>query len=255
MKKGDAVVGKSKRLGDKRWNSITAKCHPAIFELAQLWKELIEARKKLTPDSNAAKYLPTIFELAQLWNEIREATKNPMPDLINQAMVEIEERMEKRLQEIFQKYSGPVPPAPNTFAAQTIFSNQALESKSDAQGIAEMIHWERHRIPLIQDLRKMAARNWGASQRVQRTFSDLEKLRCGEGPIQSFKIDLQHWNIFDVLWGFGLERLTPTELADFFDKFCPCGSEAHDTDSLKKRHARYKRANQRAIASQSQLSI
>jgi hypothetical protein len=159
--------------------------------------------------------------------------------------------LEQRLREIKQKYSGPIPPAPNTFATQTIFSRKALKSKSDAQGIAEMIHWERHKIPRIQDLKKMAARDWDASRRVQRTLSDLEQLRCGKGPIQSFKGDLEHRNIFETLWGFGLERLTPTELADFFDRFCPCGSEEHDTDALKKQRTRFKRAIQKAIASES----
>jgi hypothetical protein len=221
MKKGDAIVGRSEQPEDKCWKLIAAKCHPAIFELAQLLKESTEAINSLKSDS---------------------------PD---RERAKIETKLDRRLQEIKQKYSGPIPPAPNTFATQTIFSKKALKSKSDAQGIAEIIHWNRHKIPLIQDLQKMAARNWEASCRVQRTQSDLERLRCGRGPIRRFKGDIEHATIFEALWGFGLERLTPTELAEFFNIYCPCGSDAHDTDALKKQRARFKKAIQKAITRKS----
>jgi hypothetical protein len=219
MRKGDANVGRSKQPEEKRWASIAAKCNPAIFELAQLWKESIEAINRLRPDS---------------------------PERVR---ANIESTLDRRLQEIMRKYSGRVPPAPNTFAAQTIFSRGALTSKTDVQGIAEILHWNRHRIPLHQDMQKMEARDWEASCRVQRTQSDLERLRCGKGPIKGFKGDIEHATMFEALWGFGPERLAPTEHADFFDKYCPCGSDEHDVDALKKQRMRFKRAIQKAIAS------
>jgi len=212
-------VEKVREWTEKRQESIIEKCHPATFELAQLFKECIEARKALGA--------------------------NLSPELI----AKIDARMEERLEAIKRKYSGPVPPGPNTFAAQIIFSDEALTSESDTQGIVETLHWERWKIPLKQDLEKVRARDWDASRRVQRTISDLEQLRCGEGPIQRFRGNLEHSNMFQVLWGFGIENLTPLELADFFDSFCPCGSaEPHDPDALKKQRARFQIVLSKSIA-------
>ncbi len=206
------LVKRLEDLAKRRQESIVAKCHPAIFELAQLWKDSIKAFKALEPSRP------------------------------HELIAEIEAHLGNRLAEIHRNYSGPAPPNPKTFTAQIIFSEEALTSKSDAQGIAEILHFERHKIPLKVDLQKRQVRDWNATQRVLRTHRDLEQLRCGKGPIQRFKGDIEHSNMFETLWGFGLERLTSEELADFFDTYCPCGSEAHDPDALKKQRARFQKA-------------
>lgn len=199
-----------KVLAKKREKSIEAKCHPAIFEIAQLHKELIEALKALPVGSP------------------------------QEVIATIETRMDKRLKEIEQKYSGPIPPAPNTFTAQIIFSDAALRADSDAQGIAESMHFERHRIPAKVDVERRARKDWNATRRLLRTTSDLEQLRCGKGPIQAFKGNLDHSTMFQTLWGFGIEKLGPEELADFFDRFCPCSCEGHSADALKNQRARFR---------------
>jgi hypothetical protein len=211
MKKGQPrpVVKRVENLAEKRKNSILKKCHPALFELAPLWKESIIEFKKL--GSNAPKEL----------------------------LAELEQKFEKRLQEIQQKYSGPQPPAPNTFAAQVIFRNEG--NMSDRDGIADWIHFERHKIPLKNDLERRQNKDWNSTSRVLRTINDSEQLRCGK-PIRPFKGNLEHQSMFDSFWGFGTEKLSPDELSDFFDWFCPCGCEGHDSDALKKHRARFKRS-------------
>jgi hypothetical protein len=201
-----------------RWKSVQVKCHPAIFPLAQLWKDVIEALRRAGP-------APT-----------------------KEALAEIEAMHEKRSLEIQNRFSGPIPPSPNTFAAQTMFSEQALRSESSDQGVLEWIYFERHKIPMKQDSEQMEARDWDASRRLQRTFGDVEQLRCGKGPIRPFKGNLEHSNMFETLWGLGIELLTQEELADFFDEYCPCGIDAHDPDALKKQRARFKRVLQKAVA-------
>src|SRR5438445_7496299 len=122
MKRGQArpVVQRVEDLAKKRKNSILKKCHPALFDLAALWKESISEFKRL--GSNPPK----------------------------ERLAELEQELDTRLQEIQAKYSGPQPPAPNTFAAQTIFRNDENISKAD--GIADWIHFDRHKIPLKHDL-------------------------------------------------------------------------------------------------------
>jgi len=214
MRKGqakvrDRVVGPA----EKRQESILAKCHPALFELAPLWKEAMQEIKRLGAS-------PAVERVAELKG-----------------------RIERKLEDIKRRHSGPVPPPPNTFTAQIIHS-EAIES--EAEGVAEWLHFERHRVPLKADVAKHRARDRSATHRILRTASDLARLYCGQR-IQPFKSDLEHSGMFENFWGFGLERLTSEELADFFDWYCPCGSEGHDPEALKRQRDRFKRTLSRAI--------
>lgn len=221
MKKGDpklprATESELRRRVEQRQEAIVAKCHPAIFELAQLWKESIAALKSLGAV--------------------------PPPEIL----AELETRFEKRSEEIQRKYSGNVPPEPNTFAAQIMFSGTAFESKSDQLGVSEWLYFERHRTPLKVDVAKRSAKDYEASRRILRTAGDLEALRCNR-KIQAFKGgEIEHRSMFETLWGFGLENLTPEELALFFDEYCPCG-KLHDPDALKKSRNRFRSVLQKAI--------
>lgn len=217
MKKGQArpVVQRVEDLAKKRKNSILKKCHPALFDLAALWKESISEFKRL--GSNPPK----------------------------ERLAELEQELDNRLQEIQAKYSGPLPPAPNTFAAQTIFRND--ENISEVDGIADWIHFDRHKIPLKHDLERRRNKDWNSTNRVLRTVTDMEQLRCGK-PIRPFKGNLEHQGMFENFWGFGIERLSPEELADFFDQFCPCANEGHEPDALKKHRARFARSIASAIS-------
>ena len=222
MRKGESIpVGKRverlKKQAESRQEAIVAKCHPATFEIAKAWKESIEAMSSLGP--------------------------NPPTELAS----EVQSRFGHQLDEIQRKYSGPTPPGPNRFAAQIIFSDAALKSQSDNRGVAEWLHFERHRTPLKVDANKRQAKDFDASRRILRTAADLEALRCGK-KLKKFKGDLEHRNMFEVLWGFGVETLTPEELVVFFDSYCPCGIEVHDPDALKKSRNRFKLVLRRATA-------
>jgi hypothetical protein len=206
MKKGDPKPAGARQSGlrlrvEQRQEAIVAKCHPAIFELAQLWNESIAALNSLGA--------------------------NPPSEIL----AELAAGFEKRSEEIRRKYSGNVPPDPNTFAAQVMFSDAALKSESDTLGVVEWIHFERHRTPLKVDVGKRSAKDYQASRRILRTAGDLEALRCNR-KIQAFKGgEIEHRSMFETLWGFGLENLTPEELVLFFDEYCPC-DKVHDPDVL-----------------------
>lgn len=212
MKKGEprAVVDRVINLYQARKESIERKCHPTLFEMAALWNESITVFQALGPNP------PT------------------------EAIAAIQRRFEQGIEEIEQKYSSPsVLPQPKTFPAQTIFRDDARGP--DLSRIADWIHFERHRVPLSADIQRRREKDWDSTHRLLRTVSDMEQLRCGK-PIMPFKGNLEHWNMFEVLWGLGLEKLNPEELADFFDAFCPCTEEGHDPDALKKLRRRFKRA-------------
>src|SRR6185437_5567377 len=108
---------------------------------------------------------------------------------------------------------------------------------SDDYGKIEQLHWMRHGTSLKADVAKMQAEDFKASARIRRTWNDLEELRQGHD-IRPFKNNLEHANVFQILWGLGIEKLSPTELADFFDRYCPCGHD-HDLKALKNQRKRF----------------
>lgn len=199
-----------------RWISIQQKCHPVVFDMSQLWKESIE--------------------------DLKKASDNPSKE----AVEALEARFLERAREINNRYPDLKELKADEFCAQNIFSEPMLTSKSTSQGITEWLHFERHRIPMKRDMELMKAGDWDASQRVQRTIRDIEQIRCGKGPIRPFQGNLEHSNIFETMWGLGVEKLTQEELADFFDRYCPCG-EAHDPGALKKHRERFRKALEGAI--------
>jgi hypothetical protein len=45
----------------------------------------------------------------------------------------------------------------------------------------------------------------------------------------------------------GLEKLSPEELADFADWYCPCGKKNHNADNLKQLRLRFKKAREKTL--------
>lgn len=171
-----------------------------------------------------------------------EALKRVGPNPSKEAAADIEAECSKRTTEINNRYPELANIETRKYKAESIFSEAAFVSPSTLQGLMEWLHFERHRIPFKQDAERTQAGNWEASRRIQRTIADAEQIRCGGGPILPFQGNLEHSNIFENLWGLGIENLTQEELADFFDKYCPCGIENHDPGALKKHRDRFQKA-------------
>jgi hypothetical protein len=186
--------------------------------------------------------------MAKLWKDVIEGLKKAGKNPPKEAVDQLNSTFEKRVVEINARYPDLAQFNSQAFTDQSIFSDEAFQAGSgDYRGIIEWLHFERHRVPFKHDLREMKNGNWDASLRVQRTFGDAEKLRCKRGPILPFKGNLEHSNIFESFWGLGIERLTEEELADFFDKYCPCGLEAHDPNALTKHRRRFEKGLLAAI--------
>jgi hypothetical protein len=215
-RKRQANPGGYEKHRETRWKLIQEKCHPAMFELALLFKESIEAQKNAGP--------------------------NPSKEAVEAIITTLDERalaIHKRYPDLAQFNS-------RAYVEQSIFSEAAFAADSDSRGMFEWFHFERHRIRFRQDEEDARKGDWEASRRVQRTTADVEQLRCGKGPILSFQGNLDHSNIFQTMWGLGTEKLTQEELADFFDKYCPCGIGSHNAGTL----GRYReRLNKSALES------
>jgi hypothetical protein len=210
MRKGEPLIRLQRETEEHLSNEIFQKCIPGTYEVAALWKQCIERLEKLGP--------------------------NPPDSLV----AELDRRFKEGAEAIRRHYAGFPSPAPNRFATDVIFGEGASETGNE-RGFAEYLHWLRHKTPLWKDLERQEARNGRAAKRVLRTASDFQGLRCDHKRPKGFKGDLEHSNMFDLLWGFGVENLTPEALAYFFECFCPCGG-VHDPDNLRKQRERYSEA-------------
>jgi len=104
----------------------------------------------------------------------------------------------------------------------------------------EHLHWRRHQERLHEDLRREQADDLVAIQRVNRTMNDYLRWRQ-QRLVTPFKIDPDHWTLFEIGFDLGLNKLSSEELADCFDAVCPCG-RSHDADALKKQRTRFRAA-------------
>jgi hypothetical protein len=208
MRKGASLLERIQTARERRSDSIVRKCHPIVFELAPLYKEAVQAADGLH--------------------------QTMTPELLQT----IREKFTKQVGDIFAKYPDLEKHLPEKAIETSIHSDAAFEN--DAQGFVEALHWHRHRVPLKTDMRKIAQKNWEASCRAMRTERDFLQLQCGKTPIQPFKNDIEHAAMFEIFWDFGMADLTPEELADFFDMYCPDGHN-HEPDGLKRQRARFEK--------------
>jgi hypothetical protein len=211
MRKGETSVGRVQS-GQDRWEAIGRKLQPALLEMAQLFKECIQALESLGPNASR--------ELA----------------------ASIEARLDERLEEIKTRYSGPVQLPKNSFPCEIVFPFESARDDGEI-AVASALHWERHKVPLAQDIERMNMRDGEATRRILRTMADYEAIRCEQKKPKPFKGKIDHSNLFQIGLGpLGLQNLTAEELAIFFDRFCPSCREAHNANALRRQRAEFLRA-------------
>lgn len=113
-----------------------------------------------------------------------------------------------------------------------LLSNQA--SPADLlRAVLELLHERRNRYLLQRDLDRADAGDQEASDRIFDTLRDYQELRRGKLPGRVLgKPD--HWILLRIGLRMGLGELTAEELARCFDDLCPCGTDAHSADALKR---------------------
>jgi hypothetical protein len=63
----------------------------------------------------------------------------------------------------------------------------------------------------------------------------------------NLKFELDHFGIIMQGVDFGIDKLTPDELAACLDEICPCGKKKHSLEYLKKLRTRIKQACNRLL--------
>jgi len=122
---------------------------------------------------------------------------------------------------------------------------------SDSEGIKEYLHFHRHGEALRVTQTKDAQGDLDAWDKISRKERDIRILAFGKGPIVPFQEDLVQRQLLQIVICYESERLTSEELAQCFDKYCACGKQNHDADSLRKMRDRFEAELQAGQADQS----
>jgi len=145
---------------------------------------------------------------------------------------EVAVRYFTRLAEINQKYRD----IPHSPLLSVIY---VAPDRTPWESLAQWLFWKRHGQPLWQATEKAQDGDQEASKAIRHLLDELDALRFGDGEsLKHFKVKLEHSDLLEAGLQFRIENLTGEELANLFDKFCPCGQtdkgRTHNGDGLKR---------------------
>jgi hypothetical protein len=198
--------------------------------------------KRGAPSSWKAKIHPALVDFATLYKESVAAWKALGPNPSWERIAPIDEKRQEKLEEIRKKYAD-VRLGSSAFDLIYVDGPTAWppSQRDKDQGFLENTYWKHYKEPLWIALQKVQQGDINAYRRVTRIGEYYQRRRVGQGPMKPAKGDPDHSDLLEMGLDMGLDRLTPEELADFFDAFCPCG-KIHDADALKKQRLRTRKA-------------
>ena len=165
---------------------------------------------------------PLFLEWAEIYKEMCNALSALGPNPASELTKEIRARTEKRLTQL----SGKLP---TQLRSKGIIT---LACTTEDEALFAWLCWRRFRKPLWKLLQEERDGSLKAAKNLVRLREDWQQLVRGQ-KLKPFKGHLDHHQILEVGLSLGLEKLTAEELADCFEKICPCG-ETHDGDAMKK---------------------
>ena len=117
-----------------------------------------------------------------------------------------------------------------------LVEDSEVKEPADDQFMLSWLSWFKYGKTWRQLQHERNGGSWKASQQVLAVIRDFEKWKFGKidpNGLQ-FKIDRTHFTLMAFGLDFGLDDLTPDELADCFDWLCSCEKQEHDPENLRK---------------------
>jgi hypothetical protein len=170
------------------------------------------------------------------------------------AKAELDEKITKRISEEV----GPLMPSSRadpsgSEAFYGVFAEALKTAKRDPQrieraygiGLAEFDAENRFLTPFQSIFNGHVAGDRRSSDQYLKLVGNNQLVRYGEG-LPAMKGNIDHRIIMKNGLGLGLQKLSASELARFYDAFCPCLVDAHDADDLRKLRKRILEEGRRA---------
>lgn len=182
------------------------------------------------------------MDFATLYKESITAWKALGPNPSWDRVAPIDEKHREKLEEFRKKYADV---RLGSSAFDLIYVDGPTgwppSQRDKDQGFLENLYWKHYKEPLWIALQKVQQGDVNAYRRVMRIGEYYQRRRFSQGPMKPAKGDPDHSDLLEMGLDMGLDKLSPEELADFFDTFCPCG-KIHDPDALKKQRLRTRKA-------------
>jgi hypothetical protein len=133
----------------------------------------------------------------------------------------------------------------------------ASKEPPDEQFMLSWLSWYKFGKTWKQLLHERGTGSRKASKQMLAVLADFEKWKFGEMDPNDlrFKVDRHHFNLMAFGMDFGIDKLTASELADYFDDLCPCGMALHDVENLKKLRVRIRKCLEKLAAKPSTLKV
>ena len=201
--------------GDIQWEDLGI--HVAFIRVSQIYKAGVR-------------------ELCQI-----EKMNLPRKDL-QKAKLKLDEKITNRI----DAEVGPLMPSrrPDLVGNESfygVFSESLKTAKDDPEkirraysiGLVEFDAENRFSTPFGAIFNRHLAGNRESSDQYMKLIADNQLLRYGDG-LPAMRGNLDHRIIMKTGLGMGLENLSASTLALFYDHFCPCNVTGHDADDLRK---------------------
>lgn len=208
------------------WKS---KLHPAFIEIAGAYKEFSLEFAAILKQAKR--------EERALGRNMTLADKQRIAKRIVSQKDELLRRVEKEIIDIDQHHR-PLQESSLCYPYLTDLA-QPHSSERESRLFVQWLHGERHHESLEKAEEADSHGDLEAYDRLARTGRDARTILHKKGAIKPFQGGIYHRDIFNFGLSFasGLEKLTGEELAEFFDRVCPCGKD-HDSRALQKQLAR-----------------
>jgi len=191
------------------WDPLTSQTHQVIEEAAESLKwawETDEKDRKSYP-------VNTSHAFAELTRQIKEIPRST------------ETRIKPTLRDFLARRRQP----PTSF------------SELISEEVIRAIYEDQNADSYQNALKRAASRHSPTFFKILKAIREAYFVECyGTEPPRPKKTNFLHRGLLDIANLAGLTALTAEQLADFFDKICPCGKE-HDPDAIRKLRGRWKR--------------
>jgi len=188
------------------------------------------------------KLQPSYLRFAEIYRDaVRELKEIQKLGLSRERLNEATGNLGRKITEQMIRELAPITPADlPDLAGSDAFYNAAFEilesedaTRAHEIAILEFDAENRYHQPFLSIAKSHANGDKHATAKFYRLLLDRENVRYGCG-LPGFKGNIDHRILMSCGLGSGLENLSAEELAAFYDEFCPCRVDGHDSDDLRK---------------------
>lgn len=183
----------------------------------------------------AKKLSPGFLEAASAYKELVQARvslgKNPPSELI--------EKINKRSQDRLKAARTMFPDTVDVRMGELFWLGS---DSSESEGLLCWLCLLKYRKPLWKLIYEVTRGDPDSCEKWAKLCKQWKAYAEGREPFPSrFKIDLEHYQIFLMGISCGIQNLSHSELAEFFDDYCPVcmDGNVHDVRALSQQRARF----------------